>query len=427
MVVQGVAALYQGLDIALAEGIPLHVVPAQAVGQGVRLPAVGPDAAGILRGGHGVQAGLAQQLRACQGAAEGSKIGGGGVDAAGADGVQGILGQGPGIGAPVNGSQIAGVKVPAGGEGAVQVQGSQDLLVHIVHEGLAGDGLHHQLRQGEAVVAVDAEGAGIRSQPLGGELLQQRVVGFGAGLAEQHGAGEAGAQDAGGVVQQHPDGDVFVPLIRHLEVRQVPGHRGVQGDFAVLHQLHDGHGGVDLADGADAVQLLPGHQAILRPGEVAHMAGEDDLPVLPQGVLQALGAAVLGGVGGGGVRQGLEIRSRGLCLRRRGGDRQTQGQKEGQDQGLPACVQFVHSRFLSRPAGRLCRTLRRDDSVRIHLPPGGRSSKKSGKIRSNRRSRGRIPVPGVCRKHKGGVERRTQHRLIFWIKAQHNAHSPVRT
>ena len=134
VVVQGVAALHQGLDVALAEGIPLHVVPAQAVGQGVRLSAVGPQAPAVLRIGHGVQRGLAQQLRAGQGAAEGRQIGGGGVDAAGADGVQGILGQGPGIGAPVDGGQIVGVKVPAGGEGAVQVQRGQDVLVHIVHE-----------------------------------------------------------------------------------------------------------------------------------------------------------------------------------------------------------------------------------------------------------------------------------------------------
>ena len=87
------------------------------------------------------------------------------------------------------------------------------------------------------------------------------------------------------MVQQHSDGDVLVARVCHLEVLEIPGHRGVQGDLAVLHQLHDGHGGVDLADGADAVQLVPGHQAVFRPGEGAHLAGEDDLPILPQGVL----------------------------------------------------------------------------------------------------------------------------------------------
>ena len=305
VVVQGVAAFHQGLDVALAEGIPLHVVPAQAVGQGVRLSAVGPQAPAVLREGHGVQRGLAQQLRACQGTAEGRQIGGRGIDASGADGVQGILGQGAGVGAPVDGGQIVGVKIPAGSKGAVQVQRGQDMFVHIVHEVHVSDGLHHQLRQGEAVVAVDAEGAGVRRQPLGGELLQQGVMGACAGLAEQHGVREAGAQDAGGVVQQHPNGDVLVTLVRHFEVRQILGHRGVQRDLAVLRQLHHRHGGVDLADGSDAVQLVPGHQAVFGPGEGACLSGEDDLPILPQGILQALGAAVLGGVGGGCVRCGL--------------------------------------------------------------------------------------------------------------------------
>ena len=86
-------------------------------------------------------------------------------------------------------------------------------------------------------------------------------------------------------------------------------------------------------------------------------------------------AYTMGGVGGGRVRRGLQVRGRSLGLRRRGGDRQAQGQEEGRDQRLPACAQCVHNPFLSRPAGRLCRAPRRDDSVRIHLPPGGRSSK----------------------------------------------------
>ena len=179
------------------------------------------------------------------------------------------------------------------------------MFVHIVHEVHVSDGLHHQLRQGEAVVAVDAVSPRIGLEPLGREPLQQGVMGACAGLAEQHGVREAGAQDAGGVVQQHPNGDVLVTLVRHFEVRQILGHRGVQRDLAVLRQLHHRHGGVDLADGSDAVQLVPGHQAVFGPGEGACLSGEDDLPILPQGILQALGAAVLGGVGGGCVRCGL--------------------------------------------------------------------------------------------------------------------------
>ena len=184
------------------------------------------------------------------------------------------------------------------------------MFVHIVHEVHVSDGLHHQLRQGEAVVAVDAEGAGVGLQGLAGELLQQGVRRQGVRIVQQEAVGgggvrEAGAQDAGGVVQQHPNGDVLVTLVRHFEVRQILGHRGVQRHLAVLRQLHHRHGGVDLADGSDAVQLVPGHQAIFGPGEGAGLAGENDLPILPQGILQALGAAVLGGVGGGCVRCGL--------------------------------------------------------------------------------------------------------------------------
>ena len=260
---------------------------------------------------------------------------------------------------PVDGGQPVALQVLAGGEGVLQTGGGQEIAVHIVHEPHAADGLHHQLRQSEAVVAVDAEGTGVRRQRLGGELLQQCVVGLGAGLAEEHGVGEARALDAGGVVQQHPDGDVFVPLVRHGEVLEIPGHRRVQRDPALLRQLQHGGGGVDLADGADAVELVPGHQQVLRPGEGAGLAGEDDLPVLPQGVLEALGAAVLQGVSGGGVRQGLEVRGLGGLrgpagsggVRRQGGDRQAQGQEESQHQGAPARGQCLHKQFLSAPKG----------------------------------------------------------------------------
>ena len=129
----------------------------------------------------------------------------------------GLGGEGAGLVRPVVGlGQQALVEVLAGEPGVLQPGGLQNGLAHVVVKVHTADRLHHRLGQGEAVVAVDAE-ARVRRQPLGGELLQQGVMGACAGLAEQHGVREASAQDAGGVVQQHPNGDVLVTLVRHLK------------------------------------------------------------------------------------------------------------------------------------------------------------------------------------------------------------------
>ena len=48
-------------------------------------------------------------------------------------------------------------------------------MIHIVHEVHAADSFYHQLRQGEAVVAVNTVCAGICLQPLGGKPFQQKV------------------------------------------------------------------------------------------------------------------------------------------------------------------------------------------------------------------------------------------------------------
>ena len=54
MVIQGVAALHQGLDAALGEGKPLHRVPAQAEGEHVQR-VLRPDPAAVLGVSRGVQ------------------------------------------------------------------------------------------------------------------------------------------------------------------------------------------------------------------------------------------------------------------------------------------------------------------------------------------------------------------------------------
>ena len=348
MIAQGVAALHQGLDAALAEGKPLHGVPAQAVAQGVGGVRVGPDAPVILRRRHGVQGGLPQQLRSDQGAAEGGQVAGGGVDAAGAHQVQAVLGQGPGVRAPVGFRQPPGVEGIAGGEGVFQARGLQDTGPHVVHEFHAGDGLHHQLRQGEAIVTVDAVCAGISLQPLSGKLLQQTVGGHRISVPEQHGVLKVGPHQPGGVVQQHPHGDLPVPLVRHFEVLQVPGHRSVQGHAPRLRQLHHRHSGVDFADGADAVENIVGQGPVLRPGVAAAAASQNHLAVLPQGVLDTVGAAVgqstLGGTLSGFLQGGYRLFGH-------GGDRQAQRQHECQQQGAPALPKF-HKHSFPAPWGR---------------------------------------------------------------------------
>ena len=60
--------------------------------------------------------------------------------------------------------------------------------------------------------------------------------------------GEVGSGEPGRVVQQHPHRDLAVLRRLHREVRHVPRHGGVQGDLALVHQLHDRHRGEDLAD-----------------------------------------------------------------------------------------------------------------------------------------------------------------------------------
>ena len=53
--------------------------------------------------------------------------------------------------------------------------------------------------------------------------------------------------------------------------------------FPLLHQLHHGGGGIGLADGADAVQVIIGERAVLRLGVDAVVPLEGDLSVLPKG------------------------------------------------------------------------------------------------------------------------------------------------
>lgn len=108
------------------------------------------------------------------------------------------------------------------------------------------------------------------------------------------------------MVQQHPHGDLPVAGVRHFKVRQIPGNRGVQRQAVLLRQLQDGHGGVDLADGADAIEHIIRQDAVFRQGINAAVSGQGDLPVIPERVLDADGCAVgHGGFGGcpGGLLQ----------------------------------------------------------------------------------------------------------------------------
>ena len=294
MVGQGIPALHQGLDAVLVEGEHVDIVPAQAIGQGVVLAVLGPHALHRLVGGHGGQRLLTEECLAGESSAKGRQIGGGGVDTAAPIDGQGLRRQGPGLaGGEVGLRQTAGIKVVAGDKGALQSQGLRDLLCQEITEVHAAGRLNHQLGQGEAVVGVDAVGPRVRLEGLGGEPLQQVIGGVILPVGKEEGAGAGAAHKAGRVVQEHPHGDILIPLVGHGEVREVGGDRLVQIHLAILHQEHHGRSGVDLADGARPIEDIIGNQAVLRQGVDTSAAREDDLPIFPQGILYAGSAAVL--------------------------------------------------------------------------------------------------------------------------------------
>ena len=188
------------------------------------------------------------------------------------------------------------------------------------------------------------------------------------------------------MVEEHPHGDVPVPLVGHGEAGEIPGHRGVQVHLARLAELKEGGGGVELADRADAVEVLVGEGAVLGAGEGAGMAGHGDRPVLPQGVLDADRAAVLGGgldglLGGGGAGEGLLRRGGGCCGRRH-------AEQGGEGQGWDAHVLHVTLPF--RPGSGLrpvSPPLRGEDSPSVaHPAPFGKGKDSAPAPRAQRRA-----------------------------------------
>ena len=351
MIVLGVAALDQGLDAIIGEGSEFHAVPAQAIAEHV-VSVLGPDAPSVFGAGHGLAGGAGEEPGARQGAAEGGQVRGAGVEAAGAHDAQAVLAEGPGVlGREIGLHKPGDVKVLLGGEGAFKARGGQDVPADIGGEVQAGHRLHHQLRQGEAVIAVDAVGPRIGLEPLGGQPLQQVLGGGAVRVVKEEGVGLGGTHEAGGVVQEHPHGDLLVPLVRHFELGQVPGDGGVQLDAALFHQLHHRHGGVDLAHGADAVQIRVQQHPVLGLGVDAAVARQGDLPVLPHRILDAGGAAVLHGVArglGGGLLPG-----EGGGVLGQGRHCQAQAQAQAQSHGRQAAFPCLsHFLFLSRPVRR---------------------------------------------------------------------------
>ena len=228
MVTQGVAPLDQGGDAALAEGEHVDAVPAQAVGQSVHLTVLRPQAPRGPVGVHQVQVGLVQQAGAAEEPAEGCQIGGGGIQPAGAHDADGVLGKGTDILAGGVGlGQTARVEIILWGIGVREARRLQDSGAEIVHEVHAAHRLHHQLGQGIAIVGVDTVGPGRRLEPLGGQALRQVVCGALIGVIKEEGISGGVPHEPGGVVQQHADGDLPVPLISHGEAGQVVGHRGL--------------------------------------------------------------------------------------------------------------------------------------------------------------------------------------------------------
>ena len=235
-------------------------------------------------------------------------------------------------------------------------------VVAVAH---AAGGLDDQPRQGIAVVGVDAVGSGVRLEGLGGEPLQQLIRGVTVVVSKEEGAGTGAAHEAGGVVEEHADGDVLVAGIRHGELRQVGGDRFVQRYLPLLHQVHHENGGVGLADGAHAVEDIVGEGAVFRAGIGSGAAGEDDLTVLPEGIGYALGPAILQS----GLRRclgGLGQRVSCGLLRRQGGSPQGQEQCQRQCQGAAPQSALLHKMI----SPFLCMDRKGKDPSRRRACPG---------------------------------------------------------
>ena len=144
------------------------------------------------------------------------------------------------------------------------------------------------------------------------------------------------------MVEEHAHRDLGVAGVCHGEIREIGGDRLIQVYFPLLHQLHHGGGGIGLADGADAVQVIIGERAVLRLGVDAVVPLEGDLSVLPKGVLDTDGAAILHGVLGG-LMGGLGP----VLLCGGGGQGQREGKDQRQEQGGPSAAKVYHRIFLS--------------------------------------------------------------------------------
>ena len=285
-----------------------------------------------------------------EGPAEAGQVLRRGVKPARAGHAQAVLGQGALVSRLVD-VRPAGLEIIAGEVSLIQTGLVKDAGVEAVLEIHVRHRLHHQLRQGEAVVAVDAVRAGVRLEALPGQAVQQIAGGGGRGVVEQHAAGKRGAHQPRGVVQQHADGDILIAGVRHLEAGQVPDHGLVQVQLPRLRQLHDGRGGEDLADGARAVN---GAFALQRAGAAVLLrplgAGGNDLSVLPHGPAGLGGLSIGHGAADGGPGGLVQVRF--AALRRRGGEDEAQAQDQGQQQGAEGLGVLFHVRFPFPPRGK---------------------------------------------------------------------------
>ena len=131
--------------------------------------------------------------------------------------------------------------------------GDEEILLHVVFEGLPGDSLENggeQLEVGDGPVPL---GSGFVGPLPVGEEGDDLVEGFGLAVGGFEGVAEVViVDDAGGVAEELADGDV---MALKREVGEKLGDVVVEGELAAFDLLHDGdsgereHGADDVIDG----------------------------------------------------------------------------------------------------------------------------------------------------------------------------------
>ena len=145
------------------------------------------------------------------------------------------------------------------------------------------------------------------------------------------------------MVEQHPHGDLTVPLVRHAKLRQIGGDRFVEIDFCFVDQQHDCGGDIDFADRTDIEAGVLVDRDVLQPVGHTESFGVNQAPVVGDGDGRA--AILTGGDRlpdlAAGNRHGVDRRRRsGVGCRDGRQDQQADGANQDQGEAEQAVHRF---------------------------------------------------------------------------------------